>query len=136
MTTIQLDDQALETLQSLLDESATGDGEEAEDEAIEHLRSQVEEDPRPEIRHLDDIQFAHDILMQVVLGEVPFPYDNREEAFPLIRAHLDALCYVLRHEHSSQVNDLMSHVTTFLKERGYAIRDYGDIKADHERNVN
>lgn len=65
----------------------------------------------------DDIQRAHDVLHAQVTGEVPFVLD--ESARPLMHAALDALCWVLGHEHNENFGRSLAKIERELAARGF-----------------
>ncbi len=52
---------------------------------------------QPPIRDLEQIQRAHDMLWAIVLGKVPSPFGQASE--PMLQTALEALCWVLQHDH-------------------------------------
>lgn len=75
------------------------------------------------LRAAVEIQRAHDILHGQVTGEVPFVLD--ESARPLIRAALDVLCWVLRHDHANGFPRSLADVERGLLVAGYVLEPLG-----------
>lgn len=66
---------------------------------------------RPEL----EIQRAHDILTAVVLGEVPArPTGPAQEQ--ILKAALDALCWVLEHDKTDEKNHAFADNLRFIEE--------------------
>ena len=51
------------------------------------------------MRDVSEIQRAHDMLVAIILGEVPVPVLD-PEVRECIATSVDVLCWVLRHSHS------------------------------------
>lgn len=51
------------------------------------------------IRPAIEIQHAHDLIIPVLLGEVPCPFKN-PEAMQTLHGAADVLCWVLQHDHN------------------------------------
>lgn len=82
-----------------------------------------------ELRDVKEVQRAHDILAAVILGEVPSPVEGvRDEQIltALLRAQLDALCWVLKHDHRNGFPKALADIETWLEERGFVLEDHGN----------
>lgn len=68
----------------------------------------------------EDCQMAHDILLAVVTGEVPFLQDPvAKESF----AHMaGVLCWVLGHHHSTFFEECLAHIDAEAAKAGMALR--------------
>jgi hypothetical protein len=71
------------------------------------------------MRNGEEIQAAHDRLVAIVLGEVPSPFLAEESA--QVAAALDALCWVLCHDHNPAFGEALVRTDAFLSERGYVL---------------
>lgn len=73
------------------------------------------------IRAPHEIQRAHDILEAVVLGEVIAtpPNDGAEAA---MHATIDALCWVLRHDHNPAFATNLAKLERNIAAAGYVLR--------------
>jgi len=72
-------------------------------------------------RDPSEIQRAHDILRALVLGEIPSPFANKTEA----HAALDAICWVLGHDHNTKFADNLKTIEEWAEEAGFILRDRG-----------
>lgn len=54
----------------------------------------------PPMRAQEEVQRAHDCWWAVVMGDVPSPFDPKDE--PLLINTLQTLCWMLRHDHGDQ----------------------------------
>jgi hypothetical protein len=82
-----------------------------------------------ELRDVKEVQRAHDILTAVILGEVPSPVESAKDEqilTALMRAQLDALCWVLKHEHRNGFPENLAHLEQWLEERGFVLEDHGN----------
>jgi hypothetical protein len=68
----------------------------------------------------DEIQRAHDMLRAAVMDEVPHPFDP--DVLRAMHASLDALCWVLQHNHNVAFRDNLERLRKFLEVRGYQMR--------------
>jgi hypothetical protein len=66
-----------------------------------------------------EIQKAHDIFVQIVLGEVPHPFTRDDLA--ALKSALDALCWVLDHKHNVTFEQSLQAARDFLSKRGYEL---------------
>ena len=64
----------------------------------------------------DTIVQAHDLLWAVVMGEVPNPFPGHEQE---LRSALNALCWVLGHDHNKRFAHNLKVIDKKLQERGY-----------------
>jgi hypothetical protein len=79
-----------------------------------------------QLRDVKEVQRAHDILRAIVLGEVPSPVEGELILTALMRAQLDALCWVLKHEHRNGFQENLAHLEQWLEERGFVMEDHGN----------
>lgn len=82
-----------------------------------------------QLRDVKEVQRAHDILGAIVLGEVPSPFKwQKDEVMltALMHAQLDAICWVLRHDHRNGFPEALADIETWLKERGFILEDHGN----------
>ena len=76
------------------------------------------------MRDEKEIQLAHDILVQILLGEVPSPFDD-DKYRDALNAAASTLCWVLKHEHNSTFKDNLDKIIKYLAELGYTVTDLG-----------
>lgn len=66
------------------------------------------------IRDEDEVQRAHDVLIAVILREIPSPFGDEERG--LLMAAANALCWVLRHDHNTDfatnLKDIEDHIAS------------------------
>lgn len=69
------------------------------------------------MKSADKIQLYHDTLVAVVTEEIDvgLPPDEINKA----RAALDALCWVLEHDHNTAFEDNMQKVMKLIEKKGY-----------------
>lgn len=73
------------------------------------------------MRDQDEVQRAHDLLVAVLLGEVPGLVDQKDEA--LIAAQADVLCWVLNHAHNETFGGNLAKLVRAAERRGYELRE-------------
>lgn len=71
------------------------------------------------MKSLDEIQKAHDVLIAVVLKEVDISMDN--QGIDRCRSALDALCWVLDHDHNTAFAGNFASVHKAITEKGYVL---------------
>lgn len=74
----------------------------------------------PPMRSQDELQRAHDLLVGILLGEIPIVVDERER--PLMTAATDVLCWALRHEHNRNFEFNLQEFERALRECGGELR--------------
>lgn len=72
------------------------------------------------LRPESEIAAAHDRLTAIVLGEVPWPFDNSADNAAVIAA-LDVLCWVLRHDHNVSFAENLDKIDAFLLDHGFVL---------------
>lgn len=65
----------------------------------------------------DQIQRAHDLLSAIILGEVPNPFPIEEKGG--LVACLNALCWVLGHDHNVCLAENLAYAEAWLKDAGF-----------------
>jgi len=70
-------------------------------------------------RSADEVQRAHDILVSVILGELPMP--SSEESKKTLATVASGLCWVLRHEHNRGMADTLASVETWAIAHGFTL---------------
>lgn len=65
------------------------------------------------------------MLTAIALGEVPNPLPVPFEGSPM-HAALDALCWVLEHDHNQTFADNIRKIESHLAARGYLLENYGN----------
>ena len=82
-----------------------------------------------------EIQRAHDILVSIILGEIPNPFvasiDRLEPALDKLRkdrpdicalmamaANAEVLCWLLGHDHNTTFADNLAKIEAWMKEQG------------------
>ena len=73
------------------------------------------------MRSWEEIQRAHDILVGVILREVPVEMKDRETQLGL-HAALDALCWVLQDNCESDFAENLSKIEKELTARGFRLQ--------------
>lgn len=80
--------------------------------------------PRPpeavRLRNGMEIWRAHDILSALVTGEIQVTLDDRSRA--AAHAALDALCWVLRHDHNPHFAENLAGIEKAAETAGYRLR--------------
>ena len=71
-----------------------------------------------------EIYRAHDILSQVITGEVEVGLHPKDKELAL-RAALDVLCWILGHEHNKAFAENLARIHAECERRGYVLVDYG-----------
>lgn len=135
MPTIHLSDEEYETLLGTLNESLRDpmQGEDAKAK-INSLISAIEIDENQSVPISPrKIQMAHDILQQLVAGDIPSPFPRDSESFKMVHANLTVLCWVLGHTHIEDFGRNIKVIMDFLEEEGYELRDTDELKSDLER---
>jgi hypothetical protein len=69
------------------------------------------------MRPRSEIQQAHDVLVQQLLGEIPQAFDNDDEE--LVNTAAGVLCWVLRHEHNPAFKTTLERMNEHLRDLGY-----------------
>lgn len=80
-------------------------------------------DPLPPLRSHMEIQRAHDILVQILLKEVPNPLKGPNDELLLV-AVTDALCWVLNHDcgdHGAGFAKTLADIEASLKAKGFVL---------------
>lgn len=72
-----------------------------------------------------EIQRAHDILLAVLLKDVPNPFKD-EGSIKGLNAAASVLCWVLEHDHNPQFPKNLEQIERYLKERGYVLQGGDD----------
>jgi len=75
-------------------------------------------------RPVEQIQRAHDLLVPILLGDVPLPCDERTRAY--IHAAADVLCWCLQHDHNDAFANNLKDIEASLLERGYQLNNHGN----------
>ena len=65
----------------------------------------------------NEIIRAHDVLVSILAGETTVPTEPEEKI--ILAAGLDALCWVLGHDHNPQFESNLDMIRGKLKEAGY-----------------
>ena len=76
---------------------------------------------RPTFRSPDQIQKAHDLLTQVLVGEVTYPFRDKEATRPLLNAHAATLCWVMDHDQQDRFRTVLNLMSQALQQGGYSI---------------
>lgn len=74
------------------------------------------------MRTQDEIQRAHDILVGLILGEVPptlVPEDKQKEQLSTMAM---VLCWVLRHNHNKAFGELLQTIEECARECGVVVK--------------
>lgn len=69
----------------------------------------------------DDVQRAHDVLVAMVTGEIDIGL--RAVDRDSLHFALDALCWVLRHDHNTAFGDNFGKLEAIAAARGYVMRE-------------
>ena len=72
------------------------------------------------MRDEDEIVRAHDILAAVLLGEVRV--NLSESAIVSVQVAIDALCWVLEHDHNPNFEHNLAAITAAAEAAGYRLR--------------
>lgn len=78
------------------------------------------------MRTEEEIHRAHDMLIAVVLEEVPMPLD--EKGRNLIAVAAGVLCWVLEHHHNQAFANDLASIEKYLAAQGF------NLMRKHERN--
>lgn len=76
-------------------------------------------------RPVEQIQRAHDMIVAILIGDVPNPISDPQSKQHL-HAAADALCWVLCHDHNKTFGENLRKLEALLKERGYQLNDHGN----------
>jgi hypothetical protein len=80
------------------------------------------------MKNLNEIQKAHDLLTQALVGEIPWPWGDQDPAtIAAIRGALDVLCWILGHDHNPHFGENLAGALAFLKVLGLEIQDLGEV---------
>lgn len=84
-----------------------------------------------------EVQRAHDLLLGILLEEVPKPYDGPAMG-AAISASAHVLCWVLEHDHDKEVSfkQLLELLDGRLKEMGYEFKEKKPDEPRHHQNQN
>lgn len=74
------------------------------------------------LRSEDEIQAAHDRLVAIMLGEIPYPYQNRY-ALTKLEAAASVLCWILGHEHNTSFGENLERIDRFMRAEGYELTE-------------
>jgi len=76
------------------------------------------------VRSVEEIQHAHDLLAAIMLDEirVEFTQPGVREA---VNAALDALCWVLKHNHNKAFEQNLDILKIAVRDAGYEAMDLG-----------
>ena len=73
-------------------------------------------------RPVEQLQRAHDLLVGILLKEVPNPgFDEK-----YIHAAADVLCWALNHDHNIAFDQNLKRLEGALAERGFFLCDHGN----------
>lgn len=75
------------------------------------------------LRAACQIQIAHDVLTQVMLGQIPLELGEAERKH--LHACLDVLCWVLCHDHNAAFATNLQSVMRDIEAMGYRLREVG-----------
>jgi len=76
-------------------------------------------------RPVEEIQRAHDLLVPVLLGEVPNPFETPESK-RYLHCAADVLCWILQHDHNLTFGENLEKLETGLKELGFQLNNHGN----------
>jgi hypothetical protein len=80
------------------------------------------------VKTQQEIQRAHDLLVGVILGDVPLGLPERTMALICVQA--DVLCWLLEHDHDINDNvnfgECLKKVEAAALSSGYKLTDYGN----------
>lgn len=76
------------------------------------------------MRSAAEIQRAHDILVAMLVGEVPRPQGKEE----VLVSTASVLCWVLKHDHNPTFETLIANLEKGLQELGYTLEDTGELR--------
>jgi hypothetical protein len=80
------------------------------------------------MKDLNEIQKAHDLLTQALLGEIPWPWGDQDpETVAAIRGAVDVLCWILDHDHNPNFAGNLAGALDFLQSLGLEIQDLGGV---------
>ncbi len=82
--------------------------------------------PEITLRAAVEIQRAHDLLRGILLGETPLDVSPFEQ--PVLTSALDALCFVLKHDHNQTFAGNLERMERLLREAGVELVDSGQIQ--------
>lgn len=74
------------------------------------------------MRNFDEVQRAHDVLRAIVTSEVPWPPSIPRANLNALRSALDALCWVLEHEHNDSFAKNIERVEKEIERMGFKLR--------------
>lgn len=69
-----------------------------------------------------EIQRAHDLLVGVLLGEVPELEPTQRRHKEVLSAAASVLCWILEHDHNVKFPRLLKDLEQAAKEYGYTVR--------------
>jgi hypothetical protein len=75
-----------------------------------------------QVRSHDDLQHAHDLLVGIILHNVPFPDVGLTMRDLNLMAQV--LCWALRHEHNEQFQQMLERIERGVAEQGYALEPF------------
>jgi hypothetical protein len=76
-------------------------------------------------RPVKEIQRAHDLLLPIITGEIPFTFASAENK-QCVHAMLDVLCWVLEHDHNLAFTANLTAIEEDLRNRGFILEDHGN----------
>jgi hypothetical protein len=77
--------------------------------------------PDPALRPAMEIQRAHDLLVGIILGEVP-ELEITDEIRDKLSAAASVLCWVLKHDHNLRFQELLDALEKAGEKVGYSFR--------------
>jgi hypothetical protein len=79
---------------------------------------------RPQMRSIDEVQRAHDLIVSVLTGtkDLRLRIVNTEKVNLMIAA-VDALCWVLGHDHNATFATNLANLEYLLREEGIEMQE-------------
>ena len=77
------------------------------------------------LRNAKEIQRAHDLIIPILLEEVPNPFDNPDSKEAL-HAAADVLCWVLMHDHNTAFGENLKELEEGLADLGIHLEDHSN----------
>ena len=86
------------------------------------------------VRSEDEIVKAHDLLNQIISGDLPEVHPGDEQSYNLMVAAQDVLCWVLDHDHNHSFTDNLSTLRNLIGAAGYELTELDGYKASGMRH--
>lgn len=76
-------------------------------------------DQPEQMRTLDEVQRAHDMMVGIILGDIENPFHAK--SMKSLEQSADVLCWVLKHGHNEEFGKNLKEIEDYCQEKGIQI---------------